>query len=137
MFKKKAIAMFVTSIITVCALCVSVFASIGYSYWSDDGYTYHHYTFTVGAAQESTGTFDTSKDGYYQFGFGGTTGAGANVKVMRKGVSTPVAEIDIPIRTVGMPTLYRYITLPKGTYYLYISSDKKGVNSVGSITVRI
>lgn len=137
MFKKKFIAVLVASVITVCALCVSVFASIGYTSWSEGGYTYRNYTFTVGAAQESTGTFTISKEGYYQFAFGGTTGAGANVEVVRASTGTVVDKIAIPTQTVGMPTLYRSIKLTEGTYYLNIASNSKEVNSVGAITVRI
>lgn len=76
------------------------------------------------------------------FKFGGTNYAGTKFEIYKQasegGVikkGNPVATIDIPIASTGMPTLSKDITLPTGKYAVKAVSASKTASSKGSVTI--
>lgn len=76
------------------------------------------------------------------FKFGGTSYAGAKFEIykqasdggiIKKGY--PVATIDIPMASTGMPTLSKDITLKAGKYSVRAVSASKTASSKGSVTI--
>lgn len=76
------------------------------------------------------------------FKFGGTSYAGARFEIYKQASDggiiekgDPVATIDIPKVTTGMPTLSRDITLPTGKYSVRVVSSSATTSSKGAVTI--
>ena len=74
--------------------------------------------------------------------FGGASYAGAKLEIYKQASDggiikkgNPVATIDIPMASAGMPTLSKDITLPTGKYSVKAVSASKTTSSKGSVTI--
>lgn len=76
------------------------------------------------------------------FKFGGASYSGARFEICKQdtdgGITdkdAPVATIDIPKASVGMPTLSRDITLPTGKYSVRVVSKSEPTSSKGTVII--
>lgn len=148
---KRVMATAMAAVISASALCTSAFASgtvkkslVSVNNQTDviynfdvDGNEYVYNTFGSHNGAKSSESFRITEKGSYTITFGGTQYAGATVRIRKVGSSssTPYAEISIPKRTTGMPTLSKSVNFETGYYTVEAISDSYSSYSVGSIRI--